>query len=70
MRAFIILVLCGCGRIGFDPTGTSALVGSGHFGLAGMRERVEMAGGRYRLLSTPGGGTAVRVRLPRRKPLT
>jgi len=53
--------------IGFDPTGAGGLVGSGHFGLAGMRERVEMAGGRYRLLSTPGGGTAVRVRLPRRK---
>jgi signal transduction histidine kinase len=34
-----------------------------------MRERVEMAGGRYRLLSSPGGGTAIRVRLPRRRML-
>jgi hypothetical protein len=34
-----------------------------------MRERVEMAGGRYRLLSSPGGGTAIHVRLPRRKAL-
>jgi signal transduction histidine kinase len=55
--------------IGFDPTAVSGLVGRGHFGLAGMRERVEMAGGRYRLLSSPGGGTAIRVRLPRRRML-
>jgi signal transduction histidine kinase len=55
--------------IGFDPNGVNGLTGRGHFGLAGMRERVEMAGGRYRLLSSPGGGTAIRVRLPRRKAL-
>ncbi|HZD37672.1 MAG TPA: sensor histidine kinase [Actinomycetes bacterium] len=55
--------------IGFDPNSVTGLTGRGHFGLAGMRERVEMAGGRYRLLSSPGGGTAIRVRLPRRKAL-
>jgi signal transduction histidine kinase len=55
--------------IGFDPTAANGLAGRGHFGLAGMRERVEMAGGRYRLLSSPGGGTAIRVRLPRRRML-
>jgi signal transduction histidine kinase len=55
--------------IGFDPTSVNGLTGRGHFGLAGMRERVEMAGGRYRLLSSPGGGTAIRVRLPRRRML-
>jgi signal transduction histidine kinase len=55
--------------IGFDPTAVNGLTGQGHFGLAGMRERVEMAGGRYRLLSSPGGGTAIRVRLPRRRML-
>jgi len=55
--------------IGFDPTAVNGLTGRGHFGLAGMRERVEMAGGRYRLLSSPGGGTAIRVRLPRRRML-
>jgi signal transduction histidine kinase len=56
--------------IGFDPTAVNGLTGRGHFGLAGMRERVEMAGGRYRLLSSPGGGTAIRVRLPRRRMLS
>jgi signal transduction histidine kinase len=55
--------------IGFDPTAVNGMAGRGHFGLAGMRERVEMAGGRYRLLSSPGGGTAIRVRLPRRRAL-
>ncbi len=55
--------------IGFDPASVNGMTGRGHFGLAGMRERVEMAGGRYRLLSTPGGGTAIRVRLPRRRAL-
>src|SRR6266545_4616811 len=55
--------------IGFDPSSVNGLTGRGHFGLAGMRERVEMAGGRYRLLSSPGGGTAIRVRLPRRRML-
>jgi signal transduction histidine kinase len=53
--------------IGFDATSVNGLVGSGHFGLAGMRERVQIAGGTHRLLSTPGNGTAIRVRLPRRR---
>jgi signal transduction histidine kinase len=55
--------------IGFDPSSVNGLTGRGHFGLAGMRERVEMAGGQYRLLSSPGGGTAINVRLPRRRML-
>jgi two-component system, cell cycle response regulator len=55
--------------IGFDATRVNGLVGSGHFGLAGMRERVEIAGGTHRLQSTPGCGTAIRVRLPRRRVL-
>jgi signal transduction histidine kinase len=53
--------------IGFDASRLNGLVGSGHFGLAGMRERVEIAGGSHRLVSAPGNGTAIRVRLPRRR---
>lgn len=53
--------------IGFDASRLNGLVGSGHFGLAGMRERVEIAGGTHRLQSAPGKGTAIRVRLPRRR---
>jgi signal transduction histidine kinase len=49
--------------IGFDPL----LIphSSGHFGILGMRERVEMAGGSWKLQSVPGGGTLVRASLPR-----
>jgi signal transduction histidine kinase len=36
----------------------------GGFGLAGMRQRVEEAGGRLCVEATPGGGTTVRVVLP------
>jgi PAS domain S-box-containing protein len=49
---------------GFDPAGTSASVSNGHFGLLGMRERVEMAGGVWELSSKPGTGTVVRARVP------
>jgi len=52
--------------VGFDTSQLAALVKSGHFGLAGMRERVEMAGGSYQLSSTPGDGTTITVLLPRR----
>jgi signal transduction histidine kinase len=51
--------------VGFDTGQLAALVKSGHFGLAGMRERVEMAGGSYQLSSDPGIGTTITVQLPR-----
>ena len=36
--------------------------GAEHFGLMAMRERVEMAGGRWELESAPGMGTTIRAR--------
>ena len=45
--------------IGFDPAGSG-----GGFGLAGMAERVALAGGTFEVDSAPGAGTTVRVRLP------
>ena len=36
-----------------------------HFGLKGMKERVERWGGKFRLTSAPGEGTRVDVHLPR-----
>jgi signal transduction histidine kinase len=33
----------------------------GHFGLVGMRERVDLIGGQWKLESAPGQGTAVRI---------
>lgn len=45
---------------GFDPKA----VGPGHQGLWGMRERVELLGGRLLVESAPGEGTRLQVRLP------
>jgi signal transduction histidine kinase len=48
---------------GFEP---QALEGDGHFGLRGMRDRVELVGGHFWLRSAPGDGTVVRVDVPAR----
>ena len=45
--------------IGFDPATTSE-----GFGLVGMRERLELIGGRVDISSAPGQGTEVRAELP------
>jgi len=35
-----------------------------HYGIVGMRERVEQSGGTFQLVSAPGKGTRVIARLP------
>jgi signal transduction histidine kinase len=50
--------------VGFDPAQAGRLVEEGHFGLAGMRERVTFVGGRFDVRSTPGQGTTVEVAIP------
>ena len=37
------------------------LTRTGHFGLIGMRERVQLVGGRLNIASQPGDGTRVRL---------
>jgi signal transduction histidine kinase len=49
--------------VGFDPIAASSLLSEGHFGLAGMRERVEMVGGHLSIDSAPGHGTTVDVEM-------
>ena len=52
----------GCG---FDPLEEGR--GNGHhFGLKGMKERVERSGGKFHLVSAPGRGVRIEVRVPRR----
>lgn len=46
---------------GFDP---KASIDGGHLGLQGMRERVELLGGRFDVQSAPDRGTVVRATLP------
>jgi signal transduction histidine kinase len=41
----------------------------GHYGITGMRERVEAVGGQLRLLSQPGKGTVVEAQIPLQIPL-
>lgn len=48
---------------GFE-LGTQAGPRHGHFGLAGMRERVERLGGTFEIESAPGRGTRVRGTVP------
>ncbi len=36
----------------------------GHYGITGMRERIEALGGRFSITARPGGGTLVEARLP------
>lgn len=47
--------------VGFIPTAPTV---EGHLGLFGMRERVEMLGGKFTVESAPGRGTTVRVEVP------
>jgi len=47
--------------VGFD---TSAPGPEGHFGMAMMRERAQVGGGRFEVESAPGEGAAITVRFP------
>jgi len=40
--------------------------GNGRLGLLGMRERLEMVGGKFSIKSTPGHGTTVTARMAAR----
>lgn len=46
---------------GFDPGRVDS---DKHFGLQGMRDRVEMIGGRFKLRSQPGRGAMIAVEVP------
>lgn len=48
---------------GFDPN-NAFLSAGGHFGLLGMQERAQRAGGTLRLETAPGAGTTIEVTVP------
>jgi signal transduction histidine kinase len=63
---WVILEVCDDG-IGFMPPpleGPGATEREEHIGLRGMRERVHLVGGQLRLISQPGQGTQIIVRVP------
>ena len=49
---------------GFPPERLAERLADGHIGLAAQRVRIESAGGRMDVFSTPGEGTRVEVRVP------
>jgi signal transduction histidine kinase len=51
--------------VGFDLSEQANFLQAGHAGLAGMRERIELAGGTWKLSSDPGRGTRIRAEVPR-----
>jgi len=51
--------------VGFEAPELEESARRGHFGLVGMRERVEMAGGVWRVRSERGAGTEILADLPR-----
>ncbi|MFF0817810.1 sensor histidine kinase [Rhodococcus sp. NPDC003318] len=59
----IDLVLADDGT-GFDPAVLEDRVGEGHIGLASAALRIESVGGTFGVVSTPGAGTRVAVRVP------
>jgi signal transduction histidine kinase len=56
----LLVEVTDCGQ-GFDPRSE---IGAGRLGLAGMRERVEILGGSFSVLSAKGQGTVVQASLP------
>jgi signal transduction histidine kinase len=50
---------------GFDPS-VILPTQSRHYGLVGMKERVQAVGGRFHLESTLGKGTHLQIQIPRR----
>jgi signal transduction histidine kinase len=50
--------------VGFDVNTISHYVAEAHIGLLSQRERVEAAGGRLDLISSPGAGTTITVTMP------
>jgi signal transduction histidine kinase len=57
-----------CVRVEITDAGQGFDIGAipehGHLGIKGMRERIEVLGGDFKLHSSPGNGTVIRVSLP------
>ena len=63
-KGTIIMEIADDGK-GFEVDGSARAKGGHGLGLLGMRERVEMVGGKFCIESAPGKHTTVRVEIPR-----
>jgi two-component system, NarL family, sensor kinase len=63
----IVLVVADDGR-GFAPERRAQALREGHIGIATSGERVAAAGGTFDVVSAPGAGTTITVRLPQDAP--
>jgi signal transduction histidine kinase len=50
--------------LGMSPNAVNGATGTGHWGVAGMRQRARRAGGDLDIVTQPGHGTVVSLRLP------
>jgi signal transduction histidine kinase len=67
-EAAVVLTISDNGR-GFHMTSLEDVARAGHYGLLGLRERTESVDGVMSVVSAPGAGTTVVVRLPSLPPL-
>jgi signal transduction histidine kinase len=63
-RGFTVMEVRNTGH-GFQANGAESLNDVQHLGILGMRERVEMIGGTFRVKSAPHKGTTIRAEIPR-----
>lgn len=63
LPAWICLTITDDGK-SFDVKRVLRTKGNGRLGLLGMRERLEMIGGKFSVVSPPGQGTTVTARIP------
>jgi signal transduction histidine kinase len=64
LGGIVELMVADDGR-GFRPASSTVLLRDGHFGLVGMRERIESIGGLLVVESEPGSGTRLTASVPR-----
>lgn len=60
----VSLEICDDGQGFFCPTDMGKLIRAGHFGLAGLQERMSLIDGALQIESAPGRGTIVRAQAP------
>ncbi len=63
LRDWVCLTITDDGKC-FDVKRVLRTKGDGRLGLLGMRERLQMVGGKFTVKSTPGHGTTVSARIP------